>query len=203
MLARRVARHLAAELRNSFHGADAVLGGFTSPADLLWCARYIARTKPDSVLIDTIFRAGLLSAPELSGVNSVIIAHDVFHSRHMALQSAGYSVRPHRLTREDEAAWLRGARHIAAIQPNDAARFAAMCPMQNVFTAPMPAFACPPRPALPLSPAAWFSSAVQLCQISMGCAGFSPKSGPCCKATASRSTWWAIAAPLCGRCLQA
>jgi hypothetical protein len=144
MLARTAARRLPPELRKSFHGADAVLGGFTSQSDSLWCARYIARVQPDTVLIDTIFRAGLLSEPELNSVNSVIITHDVFHCRHMALASAGYSVQPQRLTREDEAAWLCGARHIAAIQPDDAKRLAAMCPTQNVFTAPMPAFPCPP-----------------------------------------------------------
>lgn len=152
MLARMGARRLPAALRKSFHGADAVLGGFTSQADSLWCARYIARTKPDAVLIDTIFRAGLLGEPELNHVNSVIITHDVFHCRHMALASAGYSVQPQRLTREDEAAWLCGARHIAAIQPDDAKRLAAMCPMQNVFTASMPAFPCPPPLGLTPTP---------------------------------------------------
>ena len=137
---------LATRIRGTRHGADTVLGAFCTKADLRWCARYIARTRPDAVLIDTIFRAGLLAEPELAGMNSVIVAHDVFHRRHLALTAAGYRVRPQRLTREDEAGWLGFARHIAAIQPEEAELLGAMCPAQNVFSAPMPATPAPPPP---------------------------------------------------------
>jgi succinoglycan biosynthesis protein ExoO len=137
---------LAARIREARHSADTVLGTFTPKADLRWCAAYIARTPPDAVLIDTIFRAGLLAEPELSGINSVIIAHDVFHRRHLALATAGYRVLPAHLTREDEAARLSTARHIAAIQPEEAELLAALCPAQNVFVAAMPAIPAPPPP---------------------------------------------------------
>jgi hypothetical protein len=137
---------LATRIRGTRHGADTVLGAFCTKTDLRWCARYIARTRPDTVLIDTIFRAGLLAEPELAGVNSVIVAHDVFHRRHLALSAAGYRVRPQRLTREDEAGWLAQARHIAAIQPEEAELLTAMCPAQNVFATPMPAIPAPPPP---------------------------------------------------------
>ena len=100
------------------------------------------------MLIDTLFRAAPLAAPELYGINSVIIAQDVFHRRHRALVSAGYSVQPRRLSCTDEVAWLRGARCIAASQPDEAALLQKLCPAQLVFAAPMPA---PPRPP----PAGW------------------------------------------------
>ncbi len=147
---KRLPPRLATRLRATRHGADAVLGSFPSQPDLDWCAQHIARAKPDAVLIDTIFRAPLLADPRVAGVNSVIIAHDVFYRRHAALMSAGYSVKPEKLTREDEAAMLSKARHIAAIQPEEAARIASMCPAANVFTAPMPATPCPlTSPAIP------------------------------------------------------
>ena len=147
-LVRRLPARLAGQVRWSRHGADTVLGGFISAADSAWCAAYVARYQPDAVLIDTMFRARVLGEPELAGVNSVVIAHDVFHRRHLALTSAGYRVSPARLTREDEAAWLCGARHIAAIQPDEAAILAAMCPIQNVFLLQMPALPAPPPPGV-------------------------------------------------------
>ena len=143
-LVRRLPPALAARLRGARHQADAVLGSFASAEDIAWCARYVAAHRPDAVLVDTIFRAGLLHARELRGVNSVVIAHDVFHRRHAALLAAGYRVQPAALSRGDEAAWLCAARHIAASQPDEARLLQAMCPMQNVFTAVVPALPCPP-----------------------------------------------------------
>jgi succinoglycan biosynthesis protein ExoO len=145
-LLRLLPARLAGRVRGATHGANTVLGSFAAAPDLAWCGKYVARARPDAVLIDTIFRAGLLAEPGMSNVNSVIIAHDVFHRRHQALTSAGYAVRPARLTRADEAAWLCGARHIAAIQPDEARLLAAMCPIQNVFLTPMPAIPAPPPP---------------------------------------------------------
>ncbi len=135
-----------ARIRSAHHNADTVLGTFSTKADLRWCADYIVRTRPDAVLIDTIFRAGLLAEPELAGINSVIIAHDVFHRRHLALTTAGYRVQPERLTREDEASALSAARHIAAIQPAEAKLLEALCPAQNIFVTAMPAIPAPPPP---------------------------------------------------------
>jgi succinoglycan biosynthesis protein ExoO len=127
----------------AYGGADAVLGAFTTASQAAWCAAYITRHQPDAVLADTIFRAGLLRLPALAGVNSVIVAHDVFHRRHAAIVSAGYRVFPAALSRADEAGWLARARGIAAIQPEEAALIRAMCPDKNVFTAAMPAIPCP------------------------------------------------------------
>ena len=131
-------------VRGRRHRADAVLGRFCTQAEAGWAARYIARDKPDAVLVDTLFRAPALAAPELRGINSVIIAHDVFHRRHRALVSAGYSVQPRHLTCADEIAWLGGARCIAASQHDEAALLQKLCPAQTVFAAPMPALPCPP-----------------------------------------------------------
>lgn len=138
-LLRRLPATLAGKIRVARQGADAVLGGFTSPADAAWCARHVARHPPDALLIDTIFRAPVLAAPSLAGLNSVLITHDLFHRRHRALRSAGYRVQPAQLSREDEAALAARARHIAAIQPDEAKILAAMCPAQDVFLLPMPA----------------------------------------------------------------
>lgn len=99
--------------------------------------------KPDAVVIDTIFRAPLLADQRLAGVNSVMLAHDVFHLRHRALASAGYQVHPTRLTREVEAGWLNKTRHVVAIQHEEAAEMRGMCPTKQVHIAPMPAIACP------------------------------------------------------------
>jgi succinoglycan biosynthesis protein ExoO len=145
---RMLPARLTAWLRRGRLGADAVLGGFATPGDIAWCARYVAQMRPAAVLVDTMFRAGILGRPQLREVNSVIIAHDVFYRRHQALTSAGYSVQPVRLGPTDEAAWLCGARHIAAIQPEEARLLAAMCPAQNVFVAAMPALPCPPAPGV-------------------------------------------------------
>ena len=138
---------LAERLRSARHGADAILGRHASPRDNAWCAGYIKKNPPDAVLIDTIFRAGLLAAPELTGMNSVLVAHDVFHRRHQALRSAGYRIVPAELTQAEETAWLAQASHIVAIQPEEARLITAMCPGRDVFTAPMPALPCPPPAA--------------------------------------------------------
>ena len=132
------------QIRHARHKADMVLGGFPTPEDLRWCARAVARLRPEAVIIDTIFRAPLLAELELKGCNSIVIAHDVFHRRAQAMQAAGYSVQPRDLTRAREATLLGRARSIAAIQSEEAAVIGAMCPGANVFTTPMPALPCPP-----------------------------------------------------------
>jgi succinoglycan biosynthesis protein ExoO len=138
------ARAVLRRLRVRRPGADAVLGRFMTAAEVRWCADYVLRTRPDAVLVDTIFRAGVLAVAGMAAFNSVVVAHDVFFRRHAALASAGYRVQPVVLSQDDEAAWLCGARHIAAIQPEEAGILAGMCPAQNVFVAPMPALPCPP-----------------------------------------------------------
>jgi succinoglycan biosynthesis protein ExoO len=145
-LLRRLPPALAARLRRARHNADAVLGSFPSPSDLRWCARAIDRLQPQAVLIDTVFRAPLLAEPELAGLNSIVITHDVFHRRAQALSAAGYHVLPENFSRIREASLLGRARSIAAIQPDEAELLRAMCPARNIFTAPMPALPCPPPP---------------------------------------------------------
>jgi succinoglycan biosynthesis protein ExoO len=145
-LLRRLPATLAARIRAARHGADAVLGDFTSPADAAWCARHVGRHPPDALLVDTIFRAPVLAAAGLDGVNSVLITHDLFHRRHRALRSAGYRVQPAQLSREGETALAARARHIAAIQPDEAKVLSLMCPAQDVFLLPMPATPAVPPP---------------------------------------------------------
>ncbi|GLR67215.1 hypothetical protein GCM10010909_18960 [Acidocella aquatica] len=147
-LLRRLPATLAAKIRAARHGADAVLGSFTSAADAAWCARHAARSRPDVLLLDTIFRAPVLAAPGLSGLNSVLITHDLFHRRHRALRSAGYRVQPAQLSREEETALAGRARHIAAIQPDEAKIFADMCPARDIFLLPMPASPAPAPPGI-------------------------------------------------------
>ncbi|OYV26584.1 MAG: hypothetical protein B7X08_01440, partial [Acidocella sp. 20-63-7] len=142
----RLPAALRSGLRANLHQADVVLGRFCSAEDASWCAGWIAAHRPDAVLIDTIFRTPVLRRPELAGMRTVLVAHDVFHLRHRALMSAGYRVQPARLTREDEAACAGLARHIAAIQPAEARLLAELCPASDVFTAGMPAIPCPPPP---------------------------------------------------------
>jgi len=125
-----------------YGGADAVLGAFITPEQSAWCAGQITRTAPDAIFADTIFRAPALREPALAPIHSLIIAHDLFHLRHRALRSAGYTVHPPELTREQEAGLLSLGNVIAAIQPEEAATFRQMCPDKAVVTAPMPALPC-------------------------------------------------------------
>jgi len=143
-LLRKLPSTMAARLRKARYNADAVLGTFPTVPDLRWCARAIARLKPQAVLIDTVFRAPLLAEPELAEINAIVVAHDVFYRRAQVLSAAGYHVKPETLTRAREALLLGRARAIAAIQPDEAEILAAMCPAQTVFTASMPALPCPP-----------------------------------------------------------
>jgi succinoglycan biosynthesis protein ExoO len=126
--------------------ADAVLGAFITREQSRGCAANIARLAPDAVLVDTIFRAAVLRESALQGLNSLIIAHDVFFLRHRALTAAGYKVLPRDLPREMEASLLSSANVIAAIQPEEASLIRAMCPGKTVCVTPMPALPHP-RPA--------------------------------------------------------
>jgi succinoglycan biosynthesis protein ExoO len=125
---------------------DTVLGSFVAPEQIEWCAARIARLKPDAVLVDTVFRAPVLGHMAVAAVNSVIVAHDVFHLRHLALVSAGYHVHPAIFSRDMEARLLDLGDSVAAIQPEEAAVIRRMCPDKNVFAAPMPAAPCPRLP---------------------------------------------------------
>ncbi len=130
-----------------YNGADVVIGAFVTSEQSAWCAGQIVKMAPHVILADTIFRSPVLGEPvlrepALAPVQSVIIAHDVFHLRHRALQIAGYSVYPPALTREKEAGLLSLANVIAAIQPEEAAVFRQMCPDKEICTVPMPAQPC-------------------------------------------------------------
>ncbi|HQU11835.1 MAG TPA: glycosyltransferase family 4 protein, partial [Acidiphilium sp.] len=127
-------------------GTDVVLGASISAADSGWIAGRIAASRPDAILIDTIFRAPLLDEPSLSGIPTVLLTHDVFHRRHAALRLAGYSVAPAELDRAQEAALLARAGTLVAIQPEEAALLRGMCPSQRVLTVPMPAVPLPRPP---------------------------------------------------------
>ncbi len=132
--------------RAAYGVVDSVLGAFVSPEQIEWCAARLARLKPDAVLVDTVFRAPILSHALVAEFSSVIVAHDVFFMRHLALVSAGYRVHPAVLSREMEARLLDLASAVAAIQPEEAALIQRMCPDKPVFSAPMPALPCPRVP---------------------------------------------------------
>jgi glycosyltransferase involved in cell wall biosynthesis len=133
--------------RASAYGVvDTVLGAFVSPEQTAWCAARLAREKPDAVLVDTVFRAPILAHPALLGLRSVIVAHDVFYLRHLALMSAGYRVHPSVFSREMETRLLDLAGAVAAIQPEEAETIRRMCPDKKIFSAPMPALPCPRIP---------------------------------------------------------
>jgi len=134
--------------RRGYGVVDTVLGAFVGPDQTAWCAARITRLKPDAVLIDTVFRAPVLAHPALAGLRSVILAHDVFYLRHLALVSAGYRVHPAVFTREMEARLLELADATAAIQPEEAAVIRRMCPDKTVFAAPMPALPCKRPPGI-------------------------------------------------------
>jgi hypothetical protein len=121
---------------------DTVLGAFITPAESRWVAARIAKLGVDAVLVDTVFRASLLREPELAGLNSVILAHDVFFQRHRVLTAAGYRVHPAALSRETEAGLLALARGAAASQPDEAALIREMCPALEVCAATVPAIPC-------------------------------------------------------------
>jgi hypothetical protein len=130
-------------MRQASGEVDAVLGAFPTPTQIEWCAAHLAALHPDAILIDTIFRAPILDDPRLVAIPSLIIAHDVFHRRHAALRLAGYRISPASLNRQDEAALLEKGGALAAIQEDEAALLAKLCPDKPVITAPMPAIPCP------------------------------------------------------------
>ncbi len=132
--------------RGGYGVVDTVLGSFVAPEQIDWCAARIARLQPDAVLVDTVFRAPVLGHPAVAPLNSVIVAHDVFYLRHLALASAGYRVHPPVFSREMEARLLDLADAVAAIQPEEAGIIRQMCPDSSVFAAPMPALPCPRLP---------------------------------------------------------
>ncbi|MGC9270263.1 glycosyltransferase family 4 protein [Acidiphilium sp.] len=125
---------------------DVTLGAFITADEAAWIATRIAADPPDAILIDTMFRVGLLDQAALAGVASAVITHDLFHRRHAALSLAGYRVEPRELCRGDEARLLDRAGAIVAIQPEEARILREMCPDRPVVTVPMPAAALP-RPA--------------------------------------------------------
>ncbi len=124
----------------------ATLGAPITIRQAHWIATRLPALNPDAVIIDTIFRAPLLDHPALHGKKSILIAHDLFHRRHAALSLAGLSLRPESLTRADETSLLNKASSIVAIQPDEAALIATMCPDRHVITVPMPATAIPRVP---------------------------------------------------------
>jgi len=149
ILARSAAGGLPGWLRPRARGygaVDTVLGAFITPAQRRWVAARIAGLGVDAVLVDTVFRASVLGEPELAGLNSVILAHDVFYQRHRVLTAAGYRVHPAALSRETEAALLNLARGVAASQPDEAALIREMCPGVDVCAATVPAIPCPRPP---------------------------------------------------------
>jgi succinoglycan biosynthesis protein ExoO len=125
--------------------ADVVLGAFITAEESAWLGARIAGDRPDAVLIDTMFRTGLLDRPEVRSLRSVVVTHDLFHRRHAALKMAGYRVEPAVLGRQDEAALLDRAGAIVAIQAEEAVLLREMCPDRPVIVVPMPA-AAQPRP---------------------------------------------------------
>jgi glycosyltransferase involved in cell wall biosynthesis len=137
------ALHLRAR-QSAYGAADAVLGQWIDPVAADWCAAHIAALGPDAVLIDTIFRAPLLTDPRLERYRRVIIAHDLFHHRHAALAARGYRLYPASLSRAEEIRWLALADTIVAIQPAEAGEIAAMLTARaRVIVASM---AVEPRP---------------------------------------------------------
>jgi hypothetical protein len=135
--------------RSAVYGVvDTVLGAFVTPDQIEWCATRLARLKPDAVLVDTVFRAPVLAHDLAAPFHSLIVAHDVFHLRHLALVSAGYRVHPAIFTRDMEVLLLQLADAVAAIQPEEAAVIRRMCPDKTVFAAPMPAVPCPRSPGV-------------------------------------------------------
>ncbi len=129
---------------------DAVLGAFITAPQAAWCAAYLEKTRPDTVIVDTIFRAPILQAAPVQAARrrGVILATDVFHSRHQALTLAGYRVQPAALPAAREAELLNAGDAVVAIQPEEAEMIRAMCPAQKIYTAPMPAVPHPRPPGL-------------------------------------------------------
>ncbi len=125
-------------------GADAVLGSFTTVADAAWCAAYLRHWRADAMLVDTIFRTPVINALQPHEFKTILVAHDVFFRRHLALSTAGYRVAPAALSAATEAGFWRLADHVAAIQPEEAALMGQSG--ARVFLLPMPAVPVP-RPA--------------------------------------------------------
>ncbi len=116
--------------------AQVIMGHFVSPAEVAAAQRWIARSKPDFVLIDTIF----LSAFEHglpAGARSVIVTHDVFHQRYASFVSRDINVAPV-VTATTERDALKGFDAIVAISGEDASVFASLQPNARIVIFPSP-----------------------------------------------------------------
>lgn len=131
---------------------DAVLGRSVEPAEAAWAAGRIAALGAGAVLVDTIFRAPVLREAALRGLPSVLVTHDVFHRRHAGLAARGLRLYPPTLPAEAEAAMLRLADVIVAIQPEEEALLRALVPDRRVICAPMSAQPKPRPPGVAREP---------------------------------------------------
>jgi hypothetical protein len=105
----------------------------------------MASTRPDFVLVDTIFRSTILDqAPGTS--TKVLIGHDVFHQRCKALLDSGLSPSPN-VSHADETRALGYFDGAIAITENDANTYRSMCPVLPILDLPSPITVRPAPPA--------------------------------------------------------
>ncbi|VTZ25408.1 conserved hypothetical protein [Methylocella tundrae] len=130
-------KEFAARLRRRHVSeAQVVMGHFAGPAEVAASQRWIARSKADFVLIDTIFLSAFGRNPP-DGARSIIITHDVFHQRFASFVSRDIKVTPV-ITAATERDALKGFDTIVAISGEDASVFASLEPNARIVVFPSP-----------------------------------------------------------------
>jgi glycosyltransferase involved in cell wall biosynthesis len=131
-----------------------VLGRFPSEAQIEWVVRWVGATRPDVVLLDTIFRCPIIPRLSAPRPKTVVLTHDVFHLRHASLAKRGIAIEPATLSREQESALLRPADILVAITPEERSCLAKMAPEAAVVEASMPVVRTERPPAMRRDPKA-------------------------------------------------
>jgi glycosyltransferase involved in cell wall biosynthesis len=130
-------REFAGRLRRR-HVSEAhvIMGHFVGPAEIAAGRRWIAQSRAEFVLIDTIFLSAFRSCLPL-GTRSLIITHDVFHQRYASFASRNIKVTP-LVTAATERDALKDFDNIIAITDEDASVFVSMVPNAKIVTFPAP-----------------------------------------------------------------
>ena len=119
------------------------------PDEQSYFRQIVKQLKPRTVLIDfttTLPVLDSLTADERASIRVAVLTHNLIHRRTELYRERGQPLDFRALTRGEEAALLRRADVIVAIQEREAEGFRALAPDRKVAVVPMPVEPCPQMP---------------------------------------------------------
>ena len=120
------------------------------PPEQTFFRKIVRRLKPRTVLVDfttTLPVLDSLTADDRANIRVAVLTHNLIHRRTELYRERGVPLDFRALTRDEEAALLRRADVIVAIQEREAEEFRAMAPDREVVVVPMPVEPCLQMPA--------------------------------------------------------